>query len=576
MPTYRITSPDGQTFDVKAPEGATEQEVMDYVRSQTAQTQETQPVEAPVAQAPQGAPVSRTERFFRGVADPVVGASQLVANMLPEALRGQFEASPQGFLQFNTQTGQTQLDPAQMNAQIAESEREFQARRGTDGLDGWRLLGNIAGTAPLAAFTPGAGATLGATAVRSGATGGLTALTQPVTDDSQPFFEQKGEQAAIGTATGFFAGPLFQSIGRMFSPRVDPGVQYLQQRGVTPRPGQIIGPAAAAAEDKAMSLPIVGDKIAEAQRRTVEQFNRAAYNEVLKPLGKKFSGPVGREGIAEVQDVVGKAYDDLLPNLRWKADQKFVSEVGKIASMAQSLPPDKKTQFQRIMANELLPRIQGGTMDGLSFKQMESELGRIGRTYASSSSADDRVLADGIKEVLSSARSALERSNPQSAGELKKINQAFATFTRVQDAASRVGTEEGIFTPNHLLSAVRQQDRSVRKGAFARGDALLQQLAETGKRVIGVKYPDSGTAGRLANVGAGAALVMNPALTIGGGLAGSLPYTQTGQNVAAALLTQRPSWAQPIGSAIERASVPAGGVLGAFGGGAFLAPEQQR
>lgn len=324
-----------------------------------------------------------------------------------------------------------------------------------------------------------------------------------------------------------------------------------------------------------MSAPIVGDAIAGAQRRAVEDFNRAAYNEVLKPLGQKFDGPIGRDGIGALQETLSKAYDDVLPNLRWAADKKFVGEFKKIASMAQNLPPDKYTQFQRVMENELIPRVQGGNMDGISFKQMESELSRFARTYAGSASADDRVLANGINEVLSSARSALERSNPNFAPQLRKINQAYATFTRVQDAASRVGTEEGVFTPNHLLSAVRNMDKSARKGAFARGDALLQTLAENGKKVIGIKYPDSGTAGRLANMGAGAALVTNPVVTVGGGLAASLPYTEVGQNIANKLITQRPNLLRAGGNALRRMSVPAGGVAGPIGAAVLLTDEER-
>lgn len=512
-------------------------------------------------------PMRELAGFKRGVEDVVDSGAQMLVNALPDDVVGLA----------NRALGNKLAPTArQFNQQQAAEERAYQQQRTSAGVDAGRLAGNIAGIAPLAPMLPGPGATLLATAGKSTLTGGVTGALQPVTNADQPFWEQKAQQAGLGALAGGIAGPLIQVASRVVSPRVDAAVQYLQERGVKPRPGQLIGPKAAAFEDKAMSAPIVGDAIASSQRRAVEDFNRAAYNEILKPLGQKYSGPVGRDGIAAVQDTLGKAYDDVLPNLKWTADPKFVGEFKKIASMAQNLPPDKYTQFQKVMENELIPRVKGGTMDGISFKELESELSRFARTYASSSSADDRVLANGINEVLASARSALERGNPKFAGQLRKINQAYATFTRVQDAAGRVGTEEGIFTPNHLLSAVRNMDKSARKGAFARGDALLQELAENGKKVLGIKYPDSGTAGRLANMGAGVALVTNPALTVGGGIAASLPYTQTGQSIANTLLTKRSPWAKPVGDALNEISVPAGGVIGPLGAGLLFAPQEER
>lgn len=513
------------------------------------------------------APVRFRQSMARGAEDVVDAGAQMLVNALPESAVGAA----------NRALGNNLAPTAsQFNQQQAQEERAYQAWRGDKGFDVGRMVGGMAATAPLAGVLPGPGATLLGTAARGAASGAAVGSLQPVTNDQRQFWDQKAEQAAVGAVSGGITAPAIQLTGRVIAPRVDAAVQYLQERGVTPRPGQLIGPRAAAFEDKAMSAPIVGDAIAGAQRRAVEDFNRAAYNEVLKPLGQKFDGPVGRDGIAAIQDTLSKAYDDVLPQMRWNIDKKFVAEIQKIDTMAKSLPPDKAAQFKSIMGNELLPRMKGGTMDGLSFKEMESELSRLARTYAGSASADDRVLANGISEVLSSARSALERSNPKLAPQLRKINQAYATFTRVQDAASRVGTEEGVFTPNHLLSAVRNMDKSARKGAFARGDALLQTLAENGKKVLGIKYPDSGTAGRLANMGAGAALITNPALTIGGGIVGSLPYTQTGQSVASALLTKRSPWARPVGQAVQKASIPVGGLFGPLGVGLFVAPQEER
>jgi hypothetical protein len=119
---------------------------------------------------------------------------------------------------------------------------------------------------------------------------------------------------------------------------------------------------------------------------------------------------------------------------------------------------------------------------------------------------------------------------------------------------------EGIFTAAQLQNAVKAGDKSVGKGAFATGNALMQDLSGAGQRVLGSKYPDSGTAGRgllalLAPGGVAAGLATAPGSTLGtlGGIGlGSLPYTQLGQRAAAALLTARPQLAQPLGNLVGK------------------------
>jgi hypothetical protein len=90
--------------------------------------------------------------------------------------------------------------------------------------------------------------------------------------------------------------------------------------------------------------------------------------------------------------------------------------------------------------------------------------------------------------------------------------------------------EEGIFTPAQLEAAVRQTDRSARKGAFARGAAPMQELSGTATSVLGSKVPDSGTAAR-GMTGAlltGGATYVDPMMGALTGLA-TLPYYKYGE-----------------------------------------------
>jgi hypothetical protein len=70
-----------------------------------------------------------------------------------------------------------------------------------------------------------------------------------------------------------------------------------------------------------------------------------------------------------------------------------------------------------------------------------------------------------------------------------------------------LGAEEGQFTPAQLLNAVKVMDKSKDKGRFATRNALLQDIASSGKTVLSNKLGESGTSPRtqMANLAKGSA-----------------------------------------------------------------------
>lgn len=106
---------------------------------------------------------------------------------------------------------------------------------------------------------------------------------------------------------------------------------------------------------------------------------------------------------------------------------------------------------------------------------------------------------------------------------------------------------------------MRNQDKSVRKGAYAKGDALMQDLTDAGKNVLAQSVPDSGTAGRLMTAGAAGALPFaDPSMWAAVAAAG-LPYTGLGGRATLAMLAKRPEYAKELAE-ILRAGAPAGAI----------------
>lgn len=414
------------------------------------------------------------------------------------------------------------------------------------------VFGNMAGTALAGALAAplgpvGAGAAMG--------------FATPTTDGAG---EVLGNMA-LGAGAGYVGDKAIKGVSRMLKPNVRPDVRQLMADGVDLTPGQIMGGNFARVESKATSLPIVGDAIANAQRRGGEQLNRAAFNRALSPIGEKLpmSVSVGREAVKYADDTLGAAYEKLLPKLTTQADDTFAAEVQSLRQMVQegALDPKYSNLFDRTVQSRVLDKFQGqNAITGKTLKDTESFLTTQIKRFAQSQDPDARLVGDAMQELQSSLRGLVQRSNPAHAKELKAINTGWANFKRVQRAASYMGAEDGVFTPAQLQSAVKALDRSKDKARFAEGRALMQDLSDTARSAMGPKYPDSGTAGRAMNAGALVSGLYNPAIPLGLG-AGAAAYSNPSIKLIQSLLTQRPDALQLLGSNVRQLA-PLGGLLG--------------
>lgn len=522
----------------------------------------TPPLRMPVHSYERSTLSNLTLGAAKGLADLVQGPAQLILNGAA-VISGDGEA------------GRYVKDKAtQFNNYLERQEAQYQAETpGSFSAGAGRFAGGLVpfllsagGTAaPQAAAEVPLAKKMAEALIKSAVYGS----TQPIADvrqerdGSNDFFAKKGMQAVVNGIVGAASAPAGAALSRVISPNTSPEVRALMSEGVTPTPGQILGGGWARTEDKLTSVPIIGDMIKNSQRRAVEDFNRAAYNRALDPIGSQSQAKIGRAGVEEVKDKLGAAYDALLPKLNFRADAQFSQEVGNLTTAINNgnVPPVVAKQFESILKNDVFSRMtKGGTMDGQSFKDLESVLTQKIKAYGASPDPAHKDISAALSEVLKSARGNLERANPQYAGELGKINEGYANYVRVRQAAAGVGASEGVFTPAQLQSVVKALDKSAGKGNFATGNALMQDLSEGGKTVLGGGYPNSGTPGRamMAAVPAAAgAAYMNPlvaALVGAGGTMAAVPYTQIGQRLAAALLARRPAEAATVANAVRRAA----------------------
>jgi hypothetical protein len=543
MATYEVTGPDGATYEVAAPDGASEADVLAYAKRSFGQAQ------APSAPDPVEG-MSRTERVLAGTGKALSDAAGGIKQRWDEAAVGLEGAAGRVGQAINQAVGgPTAAQIMQRGqAEIAETKKRDAALM----RDPYAIGGNIGG-----------GMAVGALAAPLGPVGAGAALgfATPTTEGPREVLTNM----ALGAGSAYAGDKVVQGVSRAIQPRVNPDVKALMREGITPTPGQIMGGNAAKLEAKATSLPFIGDSIAAAQRRAGEQLNRAAFNRALSPLGEKLpAGVQGREAVRFVEERARDAYNKLLPKMSAQADDAFTAEITNLRSMVAdgAIDPKIAGTFERIVQNRVLGKFQGQqAMTGETIKGVESYLGKEAARFRRSPDPDVNLLADALDEVQGSLRSLVSRNNPQYAKELGAANATWANFKRVQRAASYLGSDDGVFTPSQLESAVKALDRSKDKSAFARGSALMQDLSAPAKAVMGPKYPDSGTAGRLMNLGGLATALHSPQL-LAAPAAGMAMYSPAGQRMMATLLTQRPQAAGLLARQIE-AAAPLGGLLGA-------------
>lgn len=522
------------------------------LKANPAATAATQPVSPTVTPSQQpGGAMSFLAGVGRGVQETALGAQQLLGHGaqaigLNNVGRWLVNNANQGL-----QAGAAEIAPYQAAHPVATGAGQ--------------IAGNIGATAPLGGII-GPGAKLLGMAGRGALAGGLgAAVATPVDPTAPDYWSAKAQQGLLGAATGGIAGPSLGTIGRAISPNVSPDVQALIDRGITPTPGQILGGGFARTEAKLESVPFLGDLIKNAKQRAIGQFNEAAYNEALAPIGQTFDSSatkVGQEGIAQVKGKIQDVYNSVLPQMQFQADPQFQNEVINLGHMASALPDAQQKTFMSVLQNQFGKMGPQGNMDGQTLKGVSEELGDKAAGYLGDGSFDNRQLGAAISALKTSFMDAVKRNSaPDLADQLNNADTAWANFARIRSAGASIGAanNEGIFTAAQLQNAVKAGDKSAGKGQFATGNALMQDLSGAGQRVLGSKYPDSGTAGRglmalLAPGGIAAGMATAPGstlATLGGIGLGSLPYTSAGQRGLAALLTARPQFAQPAANAVR-------------------------
>lgn len=462
MGAFTFTSPDGKSYTVNGPDGATQEQAFQILQSQLQQ----KPASANPTEG-----MSTAERFFAGfgkqLADWGRGAQQLNA--------GDATVSPEAGIA----TAATTVDQSARRAQLDADEAE--ARK----LD-----------APLMSTTPGKVGAMAASAAPfvlapegyagaagAGALEGLLAPTQG--GESRAANAALGAGAGVaGQAVGALAGRLIRPIGNYLTADRQAATDVLLHAGVPLDAAQLTGSRLlVTAKNAAADSPLQGPSLLAA--RQADAFTRAA----LRTVGAD-SDSASQSVMQGVRQTLRDNYNGIAARYTIKFDPADTSD--PLTQDLRSVLQTADTSLTRDDAAVIAKQVQNVTDAG---KQ-----GQInGARYQSINQALDRVPGDGgkapfVADIRTALTNALRRSaSPEDQALLAQTDQRYAAMKQIQAAI-----DGNKVRPDLLYNAMDTQARAGQSVFGGGPNQELFHLAEAGRMVLGrlAQTPNSGTTQR--------------------------------------------------------------------------------
>lgn len=347
--------------------------------------------------------------------------------------------------------------------------------------------------------------------------------------------DTRGTAAAIGGGAAAGGRVLTRALKGPLKPFISPEASILIENDIQPTIGGMVSGANSGAlpramrslEDKATSIPIVGDVIQASKLRTTREYNKKEINDALAPLNAKLNLS-GRDALARAHDIVDTTYEAVKPEI-------FIDPTIARPTIARALANIHNdplmdvallNKLNRVYAIKMEPLISTNTrLSGEHAKEIDAYLGKEARKYMQGGPGNTH-LGEALYDLQDAWRASMVGTTPHARTTLQNANTAFKNL-RSLSAAVPEGSTSGLFSPVDQIKGARK---------------VKQQptpLADVARSVIQDTVPDSGTAGRsalmsaakLAGIGGTAAVAgatgnMVPLLT-GAGLSASA-YTRPG------------------------------------------------
>lgn len=388
--------------------------------------------------------------------------------------------------------------------QISESKRLDAPLMNTKaGLAG-AVTGNLAAT-----MIPGAAVARGAQALGMARTAGAAnAFLNPATYKTalgagalQGAIQPVGEgdsrilNTALGAGTGWLAqgvsniaGRIAQPLKQALSPSQNKAVGVLESASVPLDAAQKSGsPRAAQLKRLVTDNPLTASGQVAQFEKTAAGFDRAA----LKTIGE--TADVADETVmSRAANRIGGVMDAIADRNPITVDNPLLTKIADISSKAGKELESPQAAVIHGQVDEIIDKASTtGKIDGKAYQNIRDALGRLSGSGS-----------PGVKHWAGQLRGALDDALQRSASpaDVTALKQARIQWRNLEGISKVIGSEEGQhISPAKLANALNTKAYGG-KGAMVRGRGAtdLMRLAKAGKAVLPEKFPQSGTAPRMA------------------------------------------------------------------------------
>jgi hypothetical protein len=451
MPVYEVTSPDGKTWEVNAPEGATQDQVLSYARSQWKPAQPAAPSAADDVGALEAGVIAAgrfTDKIVQGVRQA-----------------------------YNAATGDDKTLAA-MAEEEAFKDKHYKALQTKH-----PVATTLGEAAPMMLVPMGAAGGLGATAAKAAL---INALPGAVGYGSA---QERLGRAAVGGTGGAIGGAAGFGLARALKPAsaANPGVSRealaaAKRLGVKPTPGQVTqNPALQNLENYLARTPGGSGTMQRAHAANQAAMNRAA----AQAMGQQ-ADDLSEGVFAAAKKGIGAEFDRLGAITSPQLGQDFFKVLADIDASNAARGSFRSKAIDDVV-DKGLDLAAKGNLSGKAYKEIRSQLSSQANAAFKSG---DATLGQAVKAI----RNALDDAAEQSLGAADKQAwktareqwQAYKTLTKGNVA------EGGNVSAARTAAAVRARGDGLRTGA-AQGP--LADIARIGEAFKAPANPNSGNLG---------------------------------------------------------------------------------
>jgi hypothetical protein len=523
MARYRITGPDGSTYEINAPDDATEQDVLAYAQTQFGGQQQQQAapdVAEPVAPAPAAEPqrapyssfgeaaIGAGKALGTGLFKGAVGLGTLPGNM--EALGRAGINRAAGMVGVEPPLSPETLNPVTYSNLMGRLENKF----GKTYEPKTRAEKYIQAVGE---FAPG-----------GGLAGGISKGARAAQIVAPAFASESAGQLAEGTdyevaarVGGALLGGTVANLGARTvtpAPITDPvkaaHVAELQKQGVkTLTAGQKTGSSGIRAlEDASMNMP-GGGRGRQMQVQQLEEFTSAA----LSKAGIQGQTRATPEVIEGGFNALGKQYEQVGQVAKVVADPGFGVRLKKVIDeYNQVTPSSQRVPIIAGLASDIRAAAsKPGGMTGKEYLGFRSQMRRAQRGMGANPQASQALgnLIERLDHQM--VRSAPKNIRADVSKYMRELNERYRNLLAIEGAANKAGEKSavGLLSPQQLNAELKKQSKRI----TSRNSRELGRLAAAGDDVLR-DLKSSGTAERTQAMG----VIKSPATAMSAIASGAL------------------------------------------------------